>query len=305
MPASMRTGAPEVEAHVEEEVDISDDLAKLYPAYKIELDKLGITQEVQAHVEDEADSREIDDFLQRTESFAATAPEQQDADHPLLAQLRDVERYDMAGVDAAEQLAALQSTDPLPERRGSLDYLAGDMIPLAQKRHAAALKSVPYFSVAESLRKGASSPTYNPLTTEVAGILAMPPELVAARMGRLIEVFRGAIETPAAPTGFTASPGYESLFDVLQRAHDQAAKGKGKDRHVQKDEPFDEQIMQIGAKKFGVGSLLFQAFKKSEEAQRLPTDRAVAELLGAINYLAGAVIRIEADAKASVTQSEA
>lgn len=94
-------------------------------------------------------------------------------------------------------------------------------------------------------------------------------------------------------------PGYEKLAHVLKRAFDQAAKGKGKKRHA-KGEPFHEQVMQIGAKKFGVGSLLFQAFKKSEESQRLPHDRAVAELLGAINYLAGAVIRLEEDNKKGV-----
>lgn len=88
------------------------------------------------------------------------------------------------------------------------------------------------------------------------------------------------------------TPGYERLAEVLQRAYDQAANGKGKVRHAQ-GEPFHEQVMQIGARKFGVGSLLFQAFKKSEESQRLPQDRAVAELLGSIVYLAGAVIALE------------
>lgn len=87
-------------------------------------------------------------------------------------------------------------------------------------------------------------------------------------------------------------PGYETLAAVLQRAYDQAAKGKGKERHAN-GEPFDEQVMQDGAKRFGVGGLLFQAYKKSEESQRLPQDRAIVELLGAINYLAGAVIALE------------
>lgn len=94
-------------------------------------------------------------------------------------------------------------------------------------------------------------------------------------------------------------PGYEKLADVLNRAYNQAATGKGNERHAN-GEPFHEQVMQIGANKFGVGSLLFQAFKKSEESQRLPHDRAVAELLGAINYLAGAVIRMEEDNKKGV-----
>jgi len=87
-------------------------------------------------------------------------------------------------------------------------------------------------------------------------------------------------------------PGYESLAGVLKLAYDQASVGKGDERHA-KGQPFDKQVMQVGADQFGVGSLLFQAFKKAEESQRLPHDRAVAELLGAINYLAGAVIALE------------
>ena len=93
------------------------------------------------------------------------------------------------------------------------------------------------------------------------------------------------------PTPFDV-PGYESLASVLERAYNQAARGKGKERHA-KDQPFHEQVMQVGAQHFGTGALLFQAFKKSEESQRLPHERAVAELLGAINYLAGAVIAEE------------
>ncbi len=89
------------------------------------------------------------------------------------------------------------------------------------------------------------------------------------------------------------APGYEKLGDVFQRAYDQAAQGKGKDRHAQEGEPFHEQVMADMAKRFGTGSLLGQAFKKSEESQRLDHPRAVAELLGAMVYLAGAVIDLE------------
>lgn len=89
------------------------------------------------------------------------------------------------------------------------------------------------------------------------------------------------------------APGYETLADVLYRAFAQASEGKGKERHAGIGEQFEAQMMQDMAKRFGVGSLLGQAFKKSEESQRLPHDRAVAELLGAINYLAGAVIAME------------
>ena len=44
---------------------------------------------------------------------------------------------------------------------------------------------------------------------------------------------------------------------------------------------------------YGPGFALGQAAKKAHESQRLPAGRDVAELLGAINYLAGAVIALE------------
>lgn len=87
-------------------------------------------------------------------------------------------------------------------------------------------------------------------------------------------------------------PGYYSLADVLARAFDQAAKGKGDERHAN-GLPFDQQPMQATAQKFGVGFLLGQATKKAEESQAMPHDAAVHEILGAINYLAGAVIYLE------------
>lgn len=91
-------------------------------------------------------------------------------------------------------------------------------------------------------------------------------------------------------------PGYESLATVLKDAYDQAAIGKGVERHA-KQQPFDEQVMQVGADQFGIGALLFQAFKKSEESQRLDHERGIAELHGAICYLAGAVIAMKRNHK--------
>lgn len=90
--------------------------------------------------------------------------------------------------------------------------------------------------------------------------------------------------------------GYERLADVLERAFDQAATGKGAERHAD-DKPFHQQPMQTIGDRRGVGFILGQADKKSEEAQgmanRGQVDAAVRELLGAINYLAGAVIWLE------------
>lgn len=87
-------------------------------------------------------------------------------------------------------------------------------------------------------------------------------------------------------------PGYEKLRDVLERAYNQASKGKGAERHG-KDLPFHLQPMQQIADMYGIGFMLGQVAKKIEEAQRLPKDRAINEILGAINYCAGAVIFLE------------
>lgn len=88
-------------------------------------------------------------------------------------------------------------------------------------------------------------------------------------------------------------PAYASLGRVLTRAYAQAATGKGAERHG-RGQPFERQPMQDLIRLHGVGFATGQASKKAQEALRLPRARAVAELLGAINYLAGAVIAIEA-----------
>lgn len=118
----------------------------------------------------------------------------------------------------------------------------------------------------------------------------------------------GAVEKKAYPEGINAFeqamlqkatqdhtklvPGYECLREVLQRAYDQAARGKGAERHAQ-DQPFDQQPMQKLIELYGVGFALGQAGKKMQESQRLKRDPAIRELLGAINYIAGAVIHLE------------
>lgn len=89
----------------------------------------------------------------------------------------------------------------------------------------------------------------------------------------------------------TAPDLYASLRRVLDQAYEQASAGKGNERHANPDERFEDQpIIQIG---LNLGSNHFeigQAVKKAIESARLPPDRAVAELLGAINYLAAAVL---------------
>lgn len=97
-----------------------------------------------------------------------------------------------------------------------------------------------------------------------------------------------------APT--LAAEGYEPLAGVFASAFEQAAHGKGKERHAN-DLPFIMQPMiQIGRRR-GIGFVLGQADKKTEEAQGMLTrcerQAAVREILGAMVYLAGAVLLIE------------
>lgn len=86
---------------------------------------------------------------------------------------------------------------------------------------------------------------------------------------------------------------YRSLRAVQDLALAQASKGKGKERHAVAGEAFEDQTMCEIARRLrghAAGSLLYQVVKKTYESGRLPKERAIAELLGAMNYLAGAII---------------
>lgn len=85
---------------------------------------------------------------------------------------------------------------------------------------------------------------------------------------------------------------YASLNLVLERAYDQAASGKGAQRHAG-GQAFEDQPMQKLIELYGLGFALGQAGKKMQESRRLGTEAAVRELLGAINYIAGAIIHLE------------
>lgn len=93
------------------------------------------------------------------------------------------------------------------------------------------------------------------------------------------------------PTILDLGNQYYLIGQVLQEALLQCAHGKGKERHAD-DDPFDEQpIMWIEEhfKSFQLG----QAVKKIHESQRLDKEAAIAELLGAINYIAAQVIYLK------------
>lgn len=88
---------------------------------------------------------------------------------------------------------------------------------------------------------------------------------------------------------------YYDLRRILKLAEEQASQGKGKERHARGQKFTQQPIMEI-ARMVGVGYQLGQAMKKAQEASRLPNERARAELLGAINYLAAAYLLLEEQA---------
>lgn len=90
-------------------------------------------------------------------------------------------------------------------------------------------------------------------------------------------------------------PGYEELASILQGAYDQAARGKGAERHastkMQNSLPWTEQpIMGINLQLGSVDGALYQVIKKATEVQNLDSvERKVRELYGSIVYAAAAI----------------
>lgn len=81
---------------------------------------------------------------------------------------------------------------------------------------------------------------------------------------------------------------YQALRDVLDEAYEQAANGKGKDRHADGKAWLNQPIFEIG-RMVGVGFNTGQAIKKLQESSRMEPDAAIRELLGAIVYAASAI----------------
>ena len=88
---------------------------------------------------------------------------------------------------------------------------------------------------------------------------------------------------------------YTQLARVLMDAMEQAAGGKGKERHADGERFENQKICVINRWLRGspVAGALFQAVKKSVESSRMPPSRAIRELYGAINYISAAIILLE------------
>lgn len=83
---------------------------------------------------------------------------------------------------------------------------------------------------------------------------------------------------------------YAALYRVYEDAYEQASEGKGKERHASEGEAYEDQIICEVTRRLGPGYPLGQAVKKIYESQRIGGEKGRAELLGAINYIAAAVI---------------
>ena len=92
---------------------------------------------------------------------------------------------------------------------------------------------------------------------------------------------------------------YDSLEGVLEEALAQASGGKGHERHAD-GQPFDNQPILRITRDVGIGFPSGQAIKKTVEAvgcYGTVPDRAIADLLGAINYLAATILFIREQRK--------
>jgi hypothetical protein len=116
-------------------------------------------------------------------------------------------------------------------------------------------------------------------------------------LGRALELAR---KDPGAggrsPAARACRVSLTRLTRILVDAYDQAAKGKGKERHAG-GRPWTDQPIFLTPKLLGCGAFnLGQAVKKLCELQNLPHKMACAEALGAIVYLASAIVLVDESA---------
>lgn len=97
---------------------------------------------------------------------------------------------------------------------------------------------------------------------------------------------------------------YKELVRVLFMAYTQAAHGKGRERHAE-DKPFHKQDIVVEAVDIGRAYNIGQARKKLKEGlTRLEGGAEIEEYLGAINYIAGAVLAVEAEMSENAYKNE-
>ncbi len=98
---------------------------------------------------------------------------------------------------------------------------------------------------------------------------------------------------PESGQPFPTNAEYASLRAVFDAAVEQASGGKGKERHAVEGEHFEDQkIVEIGARLGSNHFELGQAVKKCYESVRMKPGAARRELLGALNYVAAAILML-------------
>ena len=119
----------------------------------------------------------------------------------------------------------------------------------------------------------------------------------------LSALIRGREKAPPADCGAAGRAGaeqmthdkYAALRQALDAAHEQAAEGKGRERHARDGQDFTSQPIMAITRMVGIGYPCGQAMKKLQEAvgmaERRQYEAAQREMLGAINYAAAAWIR--------------
>lgn len=96
------------------------------------------------------------------------------------------------------------------------------------------------------------------------------------------------------PARVAAMPEYQELARILDEALQQAQSGKGHERHGAGHGSFEDQrIVQINEQLGSNHGALYQACKKAQESAGLPYERGRVDLLGAINYIAAAVLILD------------
>lgn len=89
---------------------------------------------------------------------------------------------------------------------------------------------------------------------------------------------------------------YASLRAILDEAYEQAATGKGHERHSGGKAFTKQPILEIARMLSGIDGHAYQIMKKAQEAARMERngakDSAIRELYGIINYAAAAVLLI-------------
>ena len=109
-----------------------------------------------------------------------------------------------------------------------------------------------------------------------------------------MENTKGSQIDPSKPS--TADP-YYVLRAVLELAVEQASTGKGAERHANGQRFESQPMLEISRMLRTPAGCLYQVMKKSQEAQGMldngNPEAAKREILGAINYLAGAYMIID------------